>query len=161
MSTFFFVYKTQLVLSQTSFVTSGQVALSKEISLEFGRRFQIERERAHLTQEQVARKTCLHVKTISRVENGTPTKRDTVIELAQAIGWNPNEALTVAGYAPLSTYTKPQNPAEFVAALERMGFEMQFSGELTELGPNDLQDLLDDIYAKLLFKTRHKEDTAR
>lgn len=72
-----------------------------------------------------------------------------------------DDARLAAGYAPRSTYAKPQNPAEFVAALERMGFEMQFSGELAELGPNDLQDLLDDIYAKLLFKTRRKEDTTR
>lgn len=156
-----FVHQNQLVLSRTSFVTFPNVALSREISREFGRRFQAERERAHLTQEQVARKTGLHVKTISRVENGTPTKRDTVIELARAIQWDQDEALTVAGYAPRVTYAKPQNPAEFVAALERMGFEMQFSGELAELGPDDLQDLLDDIYAKLLFKTRRKEDAKR
>lgn len=47
-----FVHQNQLVLSRTSFVTFPNVALSKEISREFGRRFQAERERAHLTQEQ-------------------------------------------------------------------------------------------------------------
>jgi hypothetical protein len=43
----------------------------------------------------------MHRQTWYRIENGSSTKRETVIAMAEAVGANVDEALTEAGYQPL------------------------------------------------------------
>ncbi|HEY0057101.1 MAG TPA: helix-turn-helix domain-containing protein [Pedobacter sp.] len=51
------------------------------------------REKLHLTQEEVAEKSGLSVRTIQRIERGTKPKGYTLRKLAQALGINENELL--------------------------------------------------------------------
>lgn len=100
------VLKKGLVLSRTNFVTFHSMENSTEaIWKVFGKWFQLEREAVGRTQEDVARYTGLNVKTVSRIENGEPTKRMTVISLAEAIGMNPEKALSKTIFSS----PKPEN----------------------------------------------------
>jgi hypothetical protein len=87
-----------------------------------------------------------------------------VIKLARLFDQNVNQWLQAAGHAALRNGQpeKPHNVAEFVARLEEMGFD--FYGfdqdEAAELGPDDLQDLMEDIEAKILSKTRRRKREA-
>ena len=80
---------------------------------------------------------------------------ESVIALARALDHDVDEFLLMAGHAPTGRQRtiRPKNVAEFVNRLEEMGFDMQISGDLSLLGPDDLNDLLVDIQAKLLYKT--------
>jgi transcriptional regulator with XRE-family HTH domain len=74
----------------------------------FGAWLQSEREKAGITQDQVAKKTGLNVKSISRIERGeSGTRRDTLIAIVESVnalshGYqiNLNTALQRCGYAP-------------------------------------------------------------
>ena len=151
------VQKNGLVMSRTNYVTYAGMNRNGDETERwktFGRWMQHKREAANLTQEELAASVGLHVKTISRIENGDPSKRVTIERIAQQLGVDKVEALEQAGLiAPRPQQKKPQNPLEFVELLRDAGFEIQFDADLSHLGPDDLQDLLDDINAKLLFKT--------
>ncbi len=83
-----------LVLSRTNFVTFLKVENSNEEQWKlFGLWYKTERENAGKTQEDVAEAAEIHPKTVSRIENGEPTKRSTVIALAKAIGLNTDQAV--------------------------------------------------------------------
>ncbi|MEQ1762854.1 MAG: helix-turn-helix transcriptional regulator [Pyrinomonadaceae bacterium] len=147
-----------LVLSRTKYVTSQDVNYQKEVWRQFGRLYKIKREQAGLTQEDVAKKTLMNVKSISRIENGTPTKRETVQLLAMAIDWDMQDALEASGYLErIEGSRKPQNAAEFVKVLSDMGFDIQISADYEKLGPEQLQELIDDIQAKLMFRASRKQ----
>lgn len=91
-----------LVLSRTNLVTFFNVnnidLEIQELWEKFGQWFQSERERCHKTQEDISRETGLHIKTVSRIENGEPTKRSTVIKLALSINADEKLALNKAGF---------------------------------------------------------------
>lgn len=94
------VLKNVLVLSRTNFVTFSSVQNSNEQQWKlFGLWLKAEREKAGKTQEQVAEDADLHPKTVSRIENGEPTKRPTVAALAKAVNTDINEAIRRA-FAP-------------------------------------------------------------
>lgn len=93
------VQQNQLVMSRTFAVTSLNMSFVDETWRRFGRTFQSKREQARMTQEDVADKAAIHVKTVSRIENGASTKRETVSELAKVVNWDTNEALELAGFA--------------------------------------------------------------
>jgi plasmid maintenance system antidote protein VapI len=81
-----------------------------------------------------------------------------VVKLAQALGKDVNEALLLAGHAPIdSKIRKPETPADFIQILDNMGFEIQFDADLSVLTADDLQDLLDMIKANLLVKVERKK----
>jgi transcriptional regulator with XRE-family HTH domain len=123
----------------------------------FGVWFKNERELVGKTQEDIAAETGIHVKTISRIENGAPTKRGTVQVLAKSVNASMNNALARAGFlleAP--TPSKPQTVAELVERLNDMGFPIQLDADIDHLGPDDLQDIMEDIEAKILYKARKK-----
>jgi transcriptional regulator with XRE-family HTH domain len=93
------VYENQVVLSRTNFVESKKVNNETvELWRRFGQWLQNQREKANKTQEEVSKETAIHVKTISRIENGEPTKRNTIIKLTKAVGGNIDEALNLAGF---------------------------------------------------------------
>jgi transcriptional regulator with XRE-family HTH domain len=105
------VSKNGLVLSRTNFVTLSNVNNSIEALWKaFGAWYQKQREQAGKTQEDVAKAAAIHVKTVSRIENGEGTKRKTVIALASAIEADVNEALKKAGFAPQNTENNIPKP---------------------------------------------------
>lgn len=138
--------------------------MAKDRWEEFGEWLAGERAKAEVAQKLVAIKATISPIQLSRIENGNSgVKRQTVIDIVEAIndhsvsGYKVNlsEALNRAGFS--SGYPlKPQNVAEFVQRLAEMGFDIQLSAEYENLGPDDLQDLLDDIEAKLLLKTSRR-----
>jgi transcriptional regulator with XRE-family HTH domain len=66
---------------------------------EFGLWLKRERERAGLTQREVAGKVKIHPVQLSRIENGdSGTRRETVFALAAAIGFDLREGLRKAGF---------------------------------------------------------------
>ena len=56
---------------------------------------------------------------------GTVTKPsvETVHKIARGLGWNIDEALLAAGYAPKTITRRPETIPELVAALEQLGIE--------------------------------------
>lgn len=69
---------------------------SEEIKNFFGSWFQKEREKRGISQKYVAGKVDLSVTQLSRIENGdSGTRRDTVIQLANTIGADEDEALRI------------------------------------------------------------------
>lgn len=89
-----------LVMSRTNFVTFSDVDKVNENRWKaFGFWYKSERELAGRTQEEVAEIAEMHPKTVSRIENGEPTKRPTVVALAKAINLDANLAIRNA-FAP-------------------------------------------------------------
>lgn len=69
------------------------------------------RERAELTQEQLAAKTGLSYQTIQSYEtrnNPTKPKRPNAIKIARALRWDIDEALGLLGYEPLDEDERAQ-----------------------------------------------------
>lgn len=97
--------KKSLVMPRTKYVEFSQMENTKQnLWKAFGKWFQIQREISGKTQEQVAKASGLHVKTISRIETGdSGSKRETVIELAKAVNANLNQALEHAGFSVSGT----------------------------------------------------------
>jgi transcriptional regulator with XRE-family HTH domain len=71
------------------------------------------REEKGISQEDAANRVSqfrskpMHRQTWYRIEHGGQTKRDTVIAMAKAVGANVDEALTEAGFQPLSNPPLP------------------------------------------------------
>jgi transcriptional regulator with XRE-family HTH domain len=132
----------------------------------FGERLREKLEDAGMRAAELARRSGVTKQNIGRLLNQTPhsitgalpkAEEETVIKLATALGWDVNEALLAAGYAPRNgTRAKPQNAAEFAQRLADMGFEIQTDFNFEKLGPDDLQDVIDQIEANLLIKARRK-----
>jgi transcriptional regulator with XRE-family HTH domain len=143
---------------------------------EFGAWLRRERRGADLTQAQVAKRAGIHEVQVARIEKGeSGTKRETVMQLALAIGIDVGEALNKAGYAlvdpdgPSFSHgvivppfpKKPKNVTEFLERLEEIGFEQfDFAADeetLAEFTPDDLQELLDRIAADVNLMIRRKK----
>lgn len=144
----------------------------------FGKWIRGQRRAADLTQEQVAKRAGIHALQVGRIEKGeSGTKRDTVMNLAHAIGADPIDALQNAGFAILPPYLekrvgemvelaretftpKPKNLAEFLEALENMGLEQfAFSADkaaLENYTPEDFEELLERIKADVEITIRRK-----
>lgn len=117
----------------------------------------------------VAIKAAISPIQLNRIEKGNSgVKRQTIIDIVEAIndhspnGYTVNieEALNKAGFS-IGSKPKPQNAAEFAQRLQDMGFEIQTDFDWEFLGPDDLQDIIDDIEAKLLFRARKKKEELR
>jgi DNA-binding XRE family transcriptional regulator len=146
----------------TLFVTNTPVAQrpSEIIWQQFGawvkaRRLEV---RPYLSQAAAARLADMDRQQWYRIESGkSGTRRDTVIRIAKALSADVNDALKNAGYAAVGEApSRPQTVAEFVQRLFEMGFDIQMSGEdLEALGPEVLQEMIEDIEAKLIVKSRN------
>lgn len=135
-----------LVLSRTNYVTFSNVdEKTKAIWKAFGRWFQTKREAVPMTQEYLAEQVDMNVKTLSRIENGDPTKRATVIKLAKAIGLDENEALRQTIFAP--TDIKPY-PKELI--MDYDGFD-----------DDDLKDIAAYIEFRKIRKESEKTATSK
>jgi transcriptional regulator with XRE-family HTH domain len=143
----------------TSFVTIVSLMKtrpSEQLWKAFGEWIKDIREnQRHLSQDGVADRAGLDRQTIYRLEAGkSGTRRETVIAIANALSVDPNLALKKAGFGNPDASDKPQNALEFVTRLREMGFEIQTDFDYEKLGPDALQDIVDDIEAKLIYKTR-------
>lgn len=124
-----------LVLSRTNFVTFYDVDKVNENRWNaFGFWYKSERELAGKTQEEVAEIAEMHPKTVSRIENGEPTKRPTVIALANAINLDVNLAVKKA-FAPEKDVKIPRPILDAIAR----------SGTLTEKDSYFIADLIDSL----------------
>lgn len=88
-----------------------------------------------------------------------------VQKLAHELQVPASEILNAIGYTTErngAQPSKPQNVAEFLERLSAMGFELyRFSAEdLEELGPDDLQGLIDQIQDNILGKARRRKNKA-
>ena len=123
------------------------------------------REAANISQTDAAERADIDRQQWYRIENGlSGTKRETIERIAAAINWDTETALALGGFGiPKRLETsKPQTVAEFIQRLDEMGFGIRFSADdLEDMGPDDLQDLIDDIEANLIVKTRRKRSGAR
>lgn len=115
-----------------------------------------------LKKKSVAKEAGIHATSLSRIIAGEGVARDTAIAVIRAINRmagrevvNEVEGLKTAGYAiEGAPPPKPQTVAEFVQRLSAMGFDIQLSAEYENLGPDELQDLIDQIEANILIKSR-------
>lgn len=143
---------------------------------EFGQWLRQQRRLAELTQSQVARKAGIHTVQVARIEKGeSGTKRDTVMQLALAIGIDAGEALGKAGFSLVDPSgsdfkhgvivppfpKKPKNLAEFLEQLEALGIEqLDFAGmdlsALAESSPDELDELKERIAADVNITLRRK-----
>jgi transcriptional regulator with XRE-family HTH domain len=78
---------------------------------------------------------------------------EVVEKLARHLDISTTEILAAMGYSS-NGGSKPQTVAEFVQRLSAMGFDIQLSAEYENLGPDELQDLIDQIEANILIKSR-------
>lgn len=141
----------------------------EELLRQAGQWLQSVRDKAGVSQAKVAGRAEVNVVHLSRIENGhTRTSEATLLEIIKAINELTTEPFKINPYDALVKFDfikrsdthrppKPQNVAEFMDRLRDMGFEITFDADLRDLGPDDLQDLIDDIEAKLLFKTSRRE----
>ncbi len=151
------------------YLTMGVKMAVKDRWEEFGEWLAEERGKAGVAQKLVAIKAAISPVQLNRIEKGNSgAKRQTVIDIVEAINDHSStahrldleEALNRAGFASYQGHKqKPQNVAEFVGRLSEMGFDIRFDADYEQLGPDDLQDLLDDIEAKLVVKTQRRQGT--
>src|SRR5437868_3284478 len=91
------------------------------------------RDAQRLTQDDAADRAEIDRQQWYRIENGiSGTRRDTIIRIAKALGWDEEEALNLGGFGvPRKIVrSKPQSVAEFVQRLSDMGFDFYgFSSE--------------------------------
>jgi len=130
------------------------------------------REEVGLSQEELAVLAKISKSYVGTIENMRPhttsgappkPKRDKMIRIIDALNTrlplehqlDVNDLLIKVGHAPLDirTGSKPQNGAEFAQRLADMGFDIQTDFDWEKLGPDALQEIIDDIEAKLIFKT--------
>jgi len=112
---------------------------------EFADRLRRLRERAGLTQEQLAAKAGLSYQAIQSYEtrsNPTKPKRLNVIKLARAVRWDPDEALELLGYELLDEDERAQPRDEQRDRLDEMW------PYLTERQKTALTDLVASIAAQ-------------
>lgn len=89
-------------------------------------------------------------------------KAENGIKLAQALNKDVDEALLLAGDAPIENQAlqKPRNVAEFFDLVEKYGFTIPqfFDGyeSLKKLDENDLQELLESMFSLAEGKARKK-----
>lgn len=157
-----FVYENHLVLSRTNFVELKDVEHeTKELWRKFGLWYQKERENAGKTQEEVSKVAGIHVKTISRIENGEPTKRGTVTKLAEAVGIDKVVALNKAGFdVPKELTAYPQTAEELTEALKKYGIKEWKVSEkdLDKLSPEFFQGVLESIEMLVKGKLQKLEE---
>lgn len=133
----------------------------------FGLWLRKKRESERLSVSELARKSGVSKQYISALEQANPhilTNKqvqpglDKVEQIAVALGADLNEARLIAGYVPRNGHhSKPQNAAEFAERLRDMGFEIQTDFDFEKLGPDDLQDVIDQIETNLILKARRKK----
>jgi transcriptional regulator with XRE-family HTH domain len=138
---------------------------------EFGAWLRQKREELRLSVTELALRAGLSKQYVSLLERGekhlltnkpTQPALDKVERLARVLEVDPAEAREIAGYSAQNVRDKPHSVAEFAERLQEMGFDFySFSlDETAELGPDDLQDLIDQIEANILFKTRRKKEAS-
>jgi ribosome-binding protein aMBF1 (putative translation factor) len=86
----------------TSFVTLASPmknSSTERLWKGFGEAVKQHREAAHLSQDGLADRIDRDRQTVYRIEAGiNGTKRETVIQIARALGWDETEALNMAGF---------------------------------------------------------------
>lgn len=132
-------------------------------AIKFGDWLKNARETLRLSVTELANRAVVSKQYVSMLEKAndqlltnkpTQPSLDKVERIATVLGADIDDARELAGYPRRNDYnSKPQNVSEFVERLAEMGFDIQLSADYEKLGPDDLQDLLDDIEAKLLLKT--------
>jgi transcriptional regulator with XRE-family HTH domain len=147
---------------------------------QFGSWLRKMRRDADLTQAQVAKRAGIHEVQVARIEKGeSGTKRETVIQLAQAIGVDVGDALMNAGFSltedELGKYRwgkptvpifdpprtkKPKDFIEFIEALETLGIQIDYAvmdtAKLQEYSPDELAELMERIKADVEITVRRK-----
>ena len=106
----------------------------------FGEWLKAERDRCDWTQEELGRRVDMTKMTISRYESGPRVPdRDKVLVLARALGADEDEALLVAGYAPL------RRRGVSLRTREGHRFTLEYAGEGEPLSDEMLSDILQRI----------------
>lgn len=125
----------------------------------FGQWLTAKREAAGLNQTELAVLSRVTKSTISLYEKDAVAQPrfKQLDKIAKALNISP-DAIRRTFAERTAGLSKPQTPAEFVQRLRDMGFDIIFSAEqLDGLGPEDLQEMIDQIEANLLVKSRRRK----
>lgn len=144
------------------------VVMENYVSESFGKELRRRRKDFGWTQEDLALKSGLSVSYISTIEREQPHSQsgaelrpepDKIEKLATALKWKTDDALDLAGYARKDKIftRKPETVSEFISLLEAAGLDLQFDADFSNFTPDDFQDLLDDIKAKLFVKSQRRK----
>ena len=121
----------------------------------------------NIRKAEIARRTGLSRTYITDISNGTGNTQsgeyrpppETVTKLAKALEISEAEVTNAIGYASRTTvqHDKPKTIKDLISRLSEMGFDIHFDGDLTNFTSDDLEDLIDDIKAKLIVKSQRNK----
>lgn len=135
----------------------------------FGAWIKEQREARKISQGGAAKRAEIDRQQWFRIENGlSGTRRDTVIRMAHAISADVDEALRLAGFAPLNAPEprgKPSTLADLLDRLDELGVTgVQFydADKLQRATPDELQDVLDAVSMaiELVLKKKRRRNTS-
>lgn len=143
---------------------------NSELWIQFGAWLRTQRKLANMSQDELSRRAGVHEVSVARYEKGeSGARRDTVINLANALGVDVREALQRAGFSAVPLHLdlepygmkiqpkKPRDLPELLEALEALGIEIDFAtlkGNFENYTPDDFEELKDQIAATVGVKIK-------